>query len=107
MTGVGVRLAALLLVYAAVVAVILFSFGYWINAVAPEGEDHEFRRALTAFFFIPFSGAVALVGGALWMYASYSVALARFWPVIAEIVDWERVDALLAPPEAVLKGEGK
>jgi hypothetical protein len=41
------------------------------------------------------------------MYASYSLALARFWPVLSEIVDWQRVDALLEPQEAVLKSDDK
>jgi hypothetical protein len=103
MKGLGVRLAILLIIYTAATGLILLAFGFWLDRVAPGPEDREFRRAVTAYFFIPFSSAVALVGGGLWMYASYELAMARFWPVVSQIVDWQRVDTLLEPQGSVGK----
>jgi hypothetical protein len=105
MKGLGFRLAILLIICTAATAVILLAFGFWLERMAPGPEDHEFRRAVMAYFFIPFSGAVALVGGGLWMYASYELTMARFWPVVSQIVDWRRVDALLEPQGSVGKGD--
>lgn len=104
MKRVGVRLAILIIAYAATDVLILLGFRFWLDTVAPDPDD-EFRRAVTAFFFIPFTGAVALVGGGLWMYASYALTMARFWPVLSEIVDWKRVDALLEPQGSLSKGD--
>jgi hypothetical protein len=107
MKWLSIRLAILFSAYAAVAVLALVGFDLWLDRVAPGQEDLAFRRAVTAFFYIPFSGAVALVGGGLWVYASYSLLMTRSWPVLSEIIDWRRVDALLEPPASAVMQSGQ
>ena len=93
---------------------------YRVYHAAPPTVGGVFRRnlaALALFVFIILAGvylayhswgpwfgvgcfAAGMGFGALARVVRQLINAVRFWPVIAQIVDWSKVDSLLGPPPA-------